>query len=186
VRHYVPPYSPAILEEVEEVSNEWLSIPGRRERGFTLGSFSRNYVNETPLTTVLDAGGRILAFVNEIPSYRQAEATIDMMRHRSNIPNGVMDYLFLGLMLRLGQEGYQRFNLGLAPFSGVGDRPGATLQERAIHQIFEHLNRFFSYKGLRQYKAKFEPIWEERFLVCQGGLPGLLKTGIALVRVTES
>lgn len=47
------------------------------------------------------------------------------------------------------------------------------------------LNRYFSYKGLRHYKAKFEPAWEPRFLVYQGGPPGLVQTALALARATE-
>jgi phosphatidylglycerol lysyltransferase len=67
----------------------------------------------------------------------------------------------------------------------VGGRPGAPLQEQIIHQIFERLNLLFSYKGLRNYKAKFEPLWEERFLIYQGGPVGLLNTAAALARVSE-
>jgi phosphatidylglycerol lysyltransferase len=107
------------------------------------------------------------------------------MRHRLETPNGTMDYLLMELMLALREEGYSRFALGLAPFSGVGDRPGATLQERALNQLYEHLNRFFSYKGLRYYKAKFEPDWEERFLVYGRGPLALARVGVALTRVTE-
>lgn len=180
-----PPHRPSLLEEVREVSDEWLLLPGRRERGFTLGRFDRNYVAETPLAMLQDASGRAIAFVNEIPAYAAGMATIDLMRHRRDIPNGAMDFLFLELMLALRQERYQRFSLGLAPFSGVGDRPGAGVQERAVHQMFEHLNRFFSYKGLRAYKAKFEPVWEDSFLVYQGGPLGLARTALALRRATE-
>jgi phosphatidylglycerol lysyltransferase len=182
---YLPPHPSALLDEVEQVSREWLSLPGRRERGFTLGHFQRSYLNETPLFILRERTGRVIAFVNEIPAYRPGEATIDLMRHRLEMPNGAMDYLFLGLLLALKQQGYQRFSLGLAPFAGVGERPGASIEERALHQFFEHLNRFFSYKGLRNYKAKFDPLWEERFLVYQGGPPGLVRLGIAMASLTE-
>jgi len=182
---HLPPHAPELIGAVEDVSNEWLSLPGRRERGFTLGQFRHDYVNETPLFVLRDPGGRVLAFVNEIPVYRAGDATIDMMRHRVEIPNGAMDYIFQGLLLKLHDEGFKRFDLGLAPFTGVGDRPGASFEERTIHQLFEHLNRFFSYKGLRNYKAKFEPEWEDCFLVYQGGPPGLLRTGLAITKVTE-
>jgi phosphatidylglycerol lysyltransferase len=182
---YIPPHPPELLDEVEMVSKEWLLLPGRRERGFTLGSFDKNYLKETPLFVLKEADMRIIAFVNEIPSYRQGEATIDLMRHLREIPNGTMDYLLIKLFQSLRHEGYTRFSLGLAPFAGVGEKPGATLQEQAIHQVYEHLNRMFSYKGLRNYKAKFEPVWEERFLVYQRGPANLLRVSLALIRVTE-
>ncbi len=183
---YDLPHSRELLDEVEAISDEWLSLPGRRERGFTIGSFKRDYVGETRLFIVREpTEGRALAFVNQIPSYREGEATIDLMRHRIEIPNGVMDYLFIAVLLSLEEEGYRSFDLGLAPLSGVGECPGASLQERALNQISERLTRFFSYKGLKNYKAKFEPDWEKRFLVYTGGPPALAKIGIALTRVTE-
>jgi lysylphosphatidylglycerol synthetase-like protein (DUF2156 family) len=40
--------------------------------------------------------------------------------------------------------------------------------------MFEHLNRFFSYQGLRSYQAKFEPQWAGSFIVYQGGCAGYL------------
>lgn len=170
---------------MEEISREWLSLPGRRERGFTLGKFERSYVKETPLSVLRNPEGRAIAFANEIPDYQPGEATIDLMRHRLDVPTHAMDYVFLAEMEQLKGQGYKRFSLGLAAFAGVGDHPGASLQERAVHQVFERLNRFFSYKGLRNYKAKFEPIWEERFLVYQGGVVGLVRTAAALAQVTE-
>jgi phosphatidylglycerol lysyltransferase len=96
-----------------------------------------------------------------------------------------MDYLLMELMLALREEGYRLFDLGLAPLAGLGDRPGASLEERALSRVYEYLNRFFSYRGLRNYKAKFEPNWEERFLVYSGGLPGLVKIALALRGATE-
>ncbi len=183
---HAPPHPQGLLDEVEEVSEEWLTLPGRRERSFTLGSFDRGYLNENPMFVLRDPQGTLVAFVNEIPSYRAAEeADIDMMRHQLNVPNGTMDYLLIKLMLAFGEEGYTRFNLGVAPLSGVGSRPGDPLKERALRQAYKNLNRFFSFKGLRNYKAKFEPDWEDRFLVYRGGPPSLARIGVALTRVTE-
>ncbi len=184
VRHE-PPHPRDLLGEVEEVSRAWLSMPGRRERGFTLGRFERDYISETPLFVVRDSRDKAQAFANEIPSYRKDEATIDLMRHRPDTPNGVMDFLFTELMLLLADEGYERFDLGLAPLAGIGAAPESPLEERALEQLSERLTRFFSYKGLRDYKAKFDPLWEERFLAYRGGPPGLLATGVALARLTE-
>lgn len=182
---YIPPHSLTVVNEAESVSREWLSLPGRHERGFTLGQFDRSYINQTPLFAVLDQANHILAFVNEITPYRKGEATVDLMRHRTEIPNGAMDYLFLELLNSLQERSFLKFNFGLAPLAGVGEEPGSSLEEHAAHLLFEYLRRFFSFKGLRNYKEKFEPTWEDRFLAYQGGPLGLLKATLALIKVTE-
>jgi lysylphosphatidylglycerol synthetase-like protein (DUF2156 family) len=166
----IPPYSPLqVRKNVSSFCNH----------------LARDYLSETPLFVVHDADGRAVAFANEIPSYRKGESTIDLMRHRLETPNGTMDYLLTESMLILREVGYRQFDLGLAPLAGVGDRPGATLQERALSQLSERLTRFFSYKGLRFYKAKFEPDWEDRYLVYGVGPLALARVGVALTRVTE-
>ena len=80
-------------------------------------------------------------------------------------------------------EGFRQFDLGLAPLVGVGENPTATTEERIVRQVFELLSRFFPFEGLRAYKAKFDPTWEDRFLVYQGGPPGLIKTAVAMSRI---
>jgi phosphatidylglycerol lysyltransferase len=180
-----PPHSTALFDEIEEVSQAWLSLPGRRERAFALGRFDRTYLQRTPLAVARHSTGRLVAFVNQVPGVRPGVATVDLMRHRPDAPNGVMDYLFCDLMLRLRDEGYRWFSLGLAPLAGVGDRTGATFVERAAHRVYEHVTAPFSFKGLRNYKAKFEPVWEERFLVYQGGPAGLIRTALALGRLAH-
>jgi len=182
---YTPPIANSVLDEVEEVSKQWLSLPGRRERGFSLGQFDRAALQENDLFVMRNKEGEALAFVNQIKSYGEGEVTIDMMRHKENAPSGSMDYVFAKLLMQLHKEGFKYFSLGLAALSGVGDSADDCLEEKALHQVYEHLNRFFSYKGLRSYKAKFDPVWQERFLIYEGGPPGLVKTGLAIARATE-
>jgi phosphatidylglycerol lysyltransferase len=158
-----PPHSDAILDAVQTVSQEWLSLPGRKERGFSLGQFDRTALQTHPLFVLQDDKGQIIAFVDQIPSYVKSEVTIDMMRHRKDVPSGTMDYLFGKLLEAFKELGFARFSLGLAALAGVGDKPGSSLEERAAFLMYTHLNRFFSYKGLRAYKQKFDPSWEERF-----------------------
>jgi phosphatidylglycerol lysyltransferase len=178
------PHPEALLDEVEEVSREWLTLPGRRERAFALGRFDRGYLAQCPLFVARDHAGRLVAFVNQVPGVRPGVATVDLMRHRRDAANGLMDYLFRELLCVLRAEGYRWFSLGLAPLAGVGDGRD-NLDAWALHEVYEHLTALFSFKGLRNYKAKFDPVWEERFLVYQNGHTGLLRTALALRRITS-
>jgi phosphatidylglycerol lysyltransferase len=178
-----PPHAAELIQELEAVSHEWLSLPGRRERSFALGSFSRDYAARTTFFVVRDWAGRVVAFVNETPAYRPGTATIDMMRHRADVPHGIMDFLFDNLFCTLREQGLERFDLGLAPLAGVGEHADSTTEERVVRQLFDLLGRLFPMAGLRAYKAKFDPEWEDRFVVYQGGPAGLVRTAIALSRI---
>jgi phosphatidylglycerol lysyltransferase len=174
--YYEPPIADEVLFRLKSVSDEWLQIQGRRERGFTLGSFDPDYLRTTPVFAILDHDEKIQAFVNIIPSFRKGETTCDLMRRRSDSHSGVMDYLFLKLFERQSQKGFTRFNLGMAPMAGFQEREKATPEERAIHFFFQHLNFLFSFKGLKAYKAKYATIWEPRYLIYRNplDLPGLV------------
>ncbi len=178
-----PPHTSDLLDDVERVSREWLTLPHHRELGFLQGTFSRRYLGETIVSGVRSSTGQLVAWVNEVPSFRPGEATFDMMRHLPGVHWGIMDYLFMNMMVAQADEGHRTINMGLAPLAGVGERAQATLLERAVHQIYEHIGGVVSVKGLRQYKVKFEPSWEERFIAYQGGAIGLIRIGLAISRV---
>ena len=181
---FTPPLDNELLRQLKEVSDEWLKISGRRERGFTLGEFKYDYVRATEVLAALDASGKIYGFVNLIPSYKKGEATHDLMRRRRNAPNGIMDYIFIKLFLHLQSKGYERFNLGLAPMSGFRESEEASVEEKAIHYFFQHLNFLFSYRGLLSYKAKFATAWEPSYAIYRNPLD-LPKLAIALRKISE-
>jgi phosphatidylglycerol lysyltransferase len=183
-QYFEPPISGALMAELKQVSDEWLDIPGRRERQFTLGMFDEEYIRGTPVFTAEDPSGKVLAFLNLIPSYRRGESTVDLMRRRNEGPNGVMDYTFVKLFLYLKERGFERFNLGMAPMAGFQEQEEASPEERAIHAFFQHLNFLFSFKGLLAYKAKFASIWEPRYVMYRSALD-LPRLGFALGKVSE-
>jgi phosphatidylglycerol lysyltransferase len=184
VQRYEPPLSAKTLAQLKEVSDEWLRIPGRRERTFTLGSFEQGYIRSTSVMTAEDVHGRVLAFVNLIRSYHSGEASIDLMRHREDAPNGIMDYLFVKLFLHCRGQGFTQFNLGMAPMSGFQEREEASAAERTVHRFFQQFNFLFSFVGLKNYKAKFATNWEPRYLIYRHVLD-LPKMCIALNKVSE-
>lgn len=178
-RLHEPPLPQQVLEEARTVSDEWLEIPGHHEHGFSVGWFEDSYVRNTPLFVVEDAMGKMLAFANIIPSGRKIEATVDMMRYRKDVPNGIMDFLFVKLFFWSKERGFQSFTLGMAPMGGFRPGENAAPVERAVHAFVRHLNFLFSFQGLRAYKAKFASYWEPRYLYFQNPLD-LPRIGIAL------
>ena len=159
----------ALLPELEAISNAWMEEKNTREKGFSLGFFSPRYLREGPLALVRREG-KVLGFANMWAPLSREELSVDLMRHLPEAPSGVMDYLFTSLMLWGKEQGYARFNLGMAPFSGMMSRSLAPLWHRLGTFLFRHGEHFYNFQGLRQYKEKFDPVWSPRYLAAPAGL----------------
>ncbi len=70
------------------------------------------------------------------------------MRHLPDAPNGVMDCLFVQLMMWGKQQGYQWFDLGMAPLSGLAARQFAPLWNRLGGLIYDHGEAFYNFAGV--------------------------------------
>lgn len=158
-----------MLPELRKVSDSWLAAKKTREKGFSLGFFDEAYLRRYSCA-IVRSGGAIAAFANIWLGAGREEMSIDLMRHANEAPPGVMDYLLVELMLWGREQGYRRFNLGMAPLSGMEDRALAPLWNRVGAFIFRHADDFYGFQGLRRYKEKFDPVWEPRYLASPGGL----------------
>ncbi|HEY8133020.1 MAG TPA: bifunctional lysylphosphatidylglycerol flippase/synthetase MprF [Thermoanaerobaculia bacterium] len=158
-----------ILPELREISNAWLTEKRTREKGFSLGFFSEDYIRRFPIA-VVRRGPRIVGFANVWTSAGKDEVSVDLMRHRIDAPSGVMDYMFLRLIFWGKGQGYKFFNLGMAPLSGLENRTLGSVWNRVGALTFRFGENFYNFQGLRQYKEKFDPVWEPMYLASPGGL----------------
>lgn len=176
-----PPLPPRLLHELRNVSDAWLTMVHGSEKRFSLGWFDDAYIRACPAMAVHAPDGRVVAFANVIPEYRLNEGSIDLMRRLPEAPPGTMDLMFVRLIEWCAERGYDTFNLGLSSLAGVGEAQADPAAERLLHVAYERLNQFYSFKGLHEYKEKFDPRWEPRYLIYPAAteLPAVL---LALVR----
>ena len=172
----------ALLDDLRVVSDAWLEAKHTREKGFSLGRFDPAYLCRFPIALVRHEG-RIVAFANVMTAGAQQELSVDLMRFLPAAPDGSMDFLFVELMLWGRAQGYHWFNLGMAPFSGFEARALAPRWHRLGALVYRHGEHFYNFRGLRQYKEKFHPEWEPKYLASPGGfaLPRILANVATLV-----
>jgi phosphatidylglycerol lysyltransferase len=171
-----------LLPDLRVVSDAWLEAKQTREKGFSLGRFDEDYLQRFPVAVARQAGA-IIAFANLWTTGSKTEMSIDLMRYLPDAPSGVMQFLFTELMLWGKAEGYHFFRLGMAPFSGMERRTLAPLWSKLGAFMYGHGEHFYNFQGLREYKEKFEPIWEPRYLASPAGLalPTILANIAALI-----
>lgn len=177
-----PEQVPEILDRLRVISDAWLAEKKTREKRFSLGFFSEQYIRQCPVAVVKRAG-EILAFSNILSSAAREELSIDLMRYIPSAPAGIMDYLFINLQQWGKAGGYQWFSLGMAPLSGMEDRALAPVWMKVGAFLFRHGENFYNFQGLRLYKEKFHPVWEPKYLAAPRGfsLPLILKDISSLI-----
>jgi phosphatidylglycerol lysyltransferase len=179
---WTPEQTAEHMSSLQEVSDLWLAGKNTREKRFSLGFFNADYLRQCPAAVVHSEAG-LAAFANLWLGAEKQELSVDLMRYRPDCPDGIMDYLFAELLLWGRDEGYQWFNFGMAPLSGLPDRALAPLWSKAGAMIYRHGEHFYNFQGLRRYKEKFDPEWHPKYMACRGNLalPRVLANVAALI-----
>jgi len=170
---------PAVDEQLEEISEEWLTEKRLGEMGFSLGRFSRDSLDDAFVFLCLD-GDRVIAFTTWRPYRGGRAALLDLMRKRRDAPSGTMDLLVARSLEELRAAGLEEASLANAPLANAGEPRGGL--EKGVALLFENLNAFYGYKNLFQFKKKFAPRWEGRHLVYPRGAD-LPRVAYALVGI---
>jgi phosphatidylglycerol lysyltransferase len=157
---------PAVDEQLEEISEEWLAEKRLGEMGFSLGRFSLEALDAAIVFLGLE-GERVIAFTTWRPYRNGRAALLDLMRKRKDAPSGTMDLLVARALEEMRDAGLEEASLANAPLANVGE-PRSRL-EKGVALLFENLNAFYGYRNLFQFKKKFAPRWEGRYLVYPRG-----------------
>lgn len=179
----IPPKDTHIfLPVLKGVSDEWLATKRTKEKGFSLGRFDERYLQALPVALVR-VGDAVVAFANVWLGASGTEISVDLMRYTAVAPPGVTEFLLIEVMLWGKANGFERFNLGMAPLSGIESRSLAPLWNRVGALLFSRGEPFYNFQGLRQYKEKFSPAWEPKYLASPGGLalPRILTNVASLI-----
>ncbi|HUD10421.1 MAG TPA: phosphatidylglycerol lysyltransferase domain-containing protein [Candidatus Saccharimonadales bacterium] len=182
-----PPHHDAIINRLNKISQDWLTQPGRAERGLLMGQFSSLYMQMCNLMVVRDKEGMIQAFINQVPSFDPEMSNYDLLRHTSDSPGNINDFLLINFIDFLSTQESKRLNLGLCPLSGLSkDEANHSVIDSALRFVYANGDRLYSFSGLRRFKSKYEPQWTPRYIAYKGGIRGFTRTLNALNRAMKA
>jgi phosphatidylglycerol lysyltransferase len=179
-----------LFESMREASNEWLQGRSGGEKGFCMGRFEPSRLRASWVMVAWNPSRtRVEGFITWVPIWARRGWALDLMRRRRDAAAGTMELLVTRSVEAARQRGEAMLSLSLSALVDVekeeeGSTTGADT-DRARAFLRRHLARFYDFEGLFRWKSKFDPSFEDRYLVYPAPL-ALPRVVLALVRAQSS
>lgn len=171
-------FLPSDWGKIRMLDEKWLKIHGKKEIDFAMRKSTLTYLSETKTTLLFDKEDNLIAYLNNIELPGNNSRAVDIMRRDPEINyNGVMEFLFLNEIIKAKEDGKKYYNLGVSPLAStdisLADNKTAF---KLLKMIYEKQRNYYDFKGLYNFKLKFNPIIRQTHLVYpkQISLPNVL------------
>lgn len=169
--------------KLARLAQEWRR--GGDERGFSmaLGRFC-DLQDPDAVVTWAQVGDSYKALLQFVPWGRDG-LSLDLMRRSSDAVSGVNELLITSTIEYSRESGIARISLNFATFRSIfekGERLGAGPITRFNHKVLILISRFVQMESLYRFNAKFQPVWEPRYVLFPS-IGHLGRVAIAILRV---
>lgn len=191
-----------IQEQFVEISEQWSQGKALPEMKFTLGGVEELKDPRVQVLYALDADGVVQGVTSWLPTWRDGRVigwTLDFMRHRTDSPNGIMEFLIARMAQRMHDQGVEDpdnqiefVSLSAAPLAGLDSSADATsddssnisgtvMLQHSLALVANMLEPAYGFKSLYNFKKKFQPIAKPVYLSYPDPAK-LANIGIAILR----
>lgn len=177
-----PPHPNELIQQLQLISDEWLTMMGDTEKSFALGWFDPTMIRQTPVAIVYNDEGMIESFATIVIPPTHNEITIDLLRYRYHPAEATLRLLWLTLLQWASREGYATFNLGMRPLPAGDNDPN---RGRISRYLSESVYQFSRFQQLAHLTEQFQPQWSPRYLAYPG-TTSLPTVWTAILRATAT
>lgn len=174
----------ALLEQMAQISRAWLAQKGGAEMGFSMGHFDPWADPALLYMLAVDTQEKVHAFISFVPIYGRRGWSLDLMRRAEQCAPGAMELLLARSIEYIRTKDDAVVSLGVAPLSKVNDENETFLAAR-LDSLSTRFGNPAKNQSLFNFKKKFQPQWESRYLAYSGTL-SLPKIGWAVYHAHQS
>ena len=172
--------SAELVAEAEAASVGWLG--DTVERGFSMALDADIASHqETLLVLARDEAGQLRGVLHLVPTFGRRAVSLSLMRRHPESPNGLTEYMTVKTIEELRARGISEISLNFAAFARLLHSPEG-VAERLGRRLLQLADSFFQIERLYRFNQKFNPRWEARYLMHEGGLT-LPRTALATLWV---
>ncbi|MBM9466655.1 DUF2156 domain-containing protein [Nakamurella leprariae] len=158
----------AVRDQIQAISEEWVSDKALPEMGFTLGGIAELDDPHVRCLIAVDESRTVHAVTSWMPSFRDGQVigyTLDFMRRRSTGDlKGLMEFLIGRAALDLQAEGLEFLSLSGAPLAHADPSAPSTAVDRVLEWIGRTMEPVYGFRSLLKFKAKFQPEYQPMYM----------------------
>ena len=157
----------SIRDQIQTISEEWVSDKALPEMGFTLGGLDELDDPAVRCLIAIDRDRTIHGITSWMPCYRDGVEvgwTLDFMRRRSEGFKGVMEFLIGTAALDLQKEGAEFVSLSGAPLAQANPGEEQTGVQKLLEVVGRTMEPVYGFRSLLKFKAKFQPVYQPMYM----------------------
>ncbi len=173
----------SLRDQIEAISEEWVSDKALPEMGFTLGGIDELNDRHVRCLIAVDGDRTVHGVTSWMPSYRDGLPvgwTLDFMRRRSSGEvKGIMEFLIGTAALDVQEEGAEFLSMSGAPLAQANPDTELTGVQKLLEYIGKTMEPVYGFRSLLKFKAKFQPEYEPMYM-CYPEAAALPRIGIGI------
>ena len=172
----------SIRDQIQAISEEWVSDKALPEMGFTLGGLDELDDPAVRCLIAIDADRTIHGITSWLPCYRDGVPvgwTLDFMRRRSEGFKGVMEFLIGTAALDLQKEGAEFVSLSGAPLAQGNPGEEQVGVQKLLAVVGKTMEPVYGFRSLLKFKAKFQPMYQPMYM-CYPEVAVLPRIGLGI------
>jgi phosphatidylglycerol lysyltransferase len=157
----------SIRDQIQAISEEWVSDKALPEMGFTLGGLEELDDPAVRCLIAIDTERTVHGITSWMPCYRGGVPvgwTLDFMRRRGEGFKGVMEFLIGTAALELQKEGAEFVSLSGAPLAQANPGEDQVGVQKLLEVVGRTMEPVYGFRSLLKFKAKFQPVYQPMFL----------------------
>lgn len=158
-----PALSDDLLDTLQIISDEWLTMVNIGRKRVWLGWFDREVVRRQQCAVVYAPDDAISAFATIIESPNSENMAIDLLQHRSQVAPGTIALLFHELISWAQSSGLRTLYCGTSPLD-EGSQAG---KNRLLNSLYQNMSRY-TFRDSHEVERLISLDWSMRYLAIPG------------------
>ena len=180
--HYYSEAPLSIRDQIQAISEEWVSDKALPEMGFTLGGLDELEDPAVRCLIAIDQDRTVHGITSWMPCYRNGVPvgwTLDFMRRRGEGFKGVMEFLIGTAALDLQKEGAEFVSLSGAPLAQANPGEEEVGVQKLLGVLGKTMEPVYGFRSLLKFKAKFQPVYRPMYM-CYPEVAVLPRIGLGI------